>query len=114
MSLALGETGRIDHRMLVTQRHCNCQMTEAPRCCKDGFKIVFAGSKKCSGAESRYAPIKGEALGVVWSLDKVRMFTLGCPNLLVTVDHQPLISILGVKSLADIPKPKLYRFMEKS
>ena len=75
--------------------------------CKDGFKIVFAGSKRCSGAESRYAPIEGEALGVVWLLEKARMFTLGCPNLLVTVDHEPLISILGDKGLADIPNPRL-------
>ena len=59
-----------------------------------------------------YAPIEGEVLGVVWSLEKARMFTLGCPNLLVTVDHEPLISILGDKGLADIPNPRLYRFKE--
>ena len=41
------------------------------------------------------------------------MFTLGCPNLLVTVDHEPLISILGDKGLADIPNPRLYRFKER-
>ena len=52
-------------------------------------------------------------MGVVLSLKKVRMFTLGCPDLLVTVDHQALISILGDKSLADIPNPRLYRFKEK-
>ena len=99
---------------LVTQKHCSCPLDEAPRCCKDGFKIVFAGSKKCLDAESRYAPIEGEALGVVWSLDKARMFTLGCPDLLVTVDHQPLIPILRDKSLADIPNPRLYQFKERS
>ena len=75
---------------------------------------MFAGSKKCSDTESRYASIKGEALGVVWSLDKARMFALGCSDLLVTVDHQPLIPILGDKGLADIPSPRLYRFKERS
>ena len=50
---------------------------------------------------------------MVFSQEKARMFTLGCPNLLVTADHQPLISILGDKSLADIPNPRLYRFKEK-
>ena len=40
---------------LVTQKHCSCPFEKAPRCCKDGFKIVFAGSKKCLDAESRYA-----------------------------------------------------------
>ena len=41
------------------------------------------------------------------------MFTLGCPDLQVTVDHQSLIPILGNRSLADIPNPRLYRFKEK-
>ena len=100
--------------MLVSQNYCECALAMAPRCCKEGFKIVFAGSKRCSGAESRYAPIEGEALGVVWSLDKARMFTLGCPNLLVTVDHEPLVPILGNKDMADIANSRLYRFKEKT
>ena len=92
----------------MTQKHYSCPLDEAPRCCRDGLKIVFTGSKKHSDAESRYAPIEGEALGVVWSLEKARMFTL------VSVDHKPLIPILGDKSLADIPNPRLYRFKERS
>ena len=35
------------------------------------------------------------------------------PRLLVTVDHQSLIPILGDRSLADIPNPRLYRMKEK-
>ena len=66
--------------MPVTQTNCNCSLENDPRCCKDKFKIVFAGSERCSGAESHYAPIEGETLGVVWSLEKARMFTLGCPD----------------------------------
>ena len=96
---------------LVTQKHCECSLENAPRCCEEGFKTVFAGSKKCSYAESRYLTTEGEALGIIWSLEKARMFTLGCPNLLIMMDHQPLISILGDKSLADIPR--LYRFKKK-
>ena len=41
------------------------------------------------------------------------MLTLGCPDLLVTVDHHSLIPILGDRSLADIPNPRLYRLKEK-
>ena len=48
--------------------------------------------------ESRYIPIEGEAFGVAWSIEKARMFTLGC---------------LGNRSLADIPNPLLYRMKEK-
>merc|ERR1712082_351871 len=99
--------------MLVLQKYCDCSLENAPRCCDEGWKIVFAGSKKCTGAESRYAPIEGEAFVVAWSLEKARMFTLGCPDLLVTVDHQSLIPILGDRSLADIPNPRLYRLKEK-
>ena len=29
------------------------------------------------------------------------------------MDHEPLISILGDKGLADIPNPRLYRFKER-
>merc|ERR1712082_119488 len=50
--------------MLVSQKYCDFSLATAPRCCKEGFKIVFAGSKRCSSAESRYAPIEGEVLGV--------------------------------------------------
>ena len=39
--------------LLVSQKHCDCELATAPRGCKEGFKIIFAGSKRCSGAESR-------------------------------------------------------------
>merc|ERR1712082_334265 len=60
------------------------------------------------------SPIEGEALGVVWSLDKARMFTLGCPNLLILVDHEPLVPIMNNKEMADIANPRLYRFKERT
>ena len=99
---------------LVLQKHCNCPMDNAPRCCREGWVLVFAGSRRCTDAETRYAPICGEALGVAWSLTKARMFTLGCKDLLVTTDHNPLVSILGNRSLEDIPNPRLLRLKEKT
>ena len=89
-------------------------MENAPRCCREGWVLVFAGSRRCTDAETRYAPICGEALGVAWSLTKARMFTLGCKDLLVTTDHNPLVAILGNKSLEDIPNPRLLRLKEKT
>ena len=65
-------------------KNCYCTLEKAPRCCSDGWQIIFTGSKKCSGVESRYTPIEGEAFGVAWSIEKARMFTLGCLDLLVT------------------------------
>ena len=52
-------------------------------------------------------------MGVTCLLEKARMITLGYPDLLVTVDHLPLITILGERSLTDIPSPRLYRMKER-
>ena len=55
--------------------------------------VMEVGQYVVSGltsAESNYVPIKGEALGVLWGLDKFNHLTLGCPNLHVSVDHKLL------------------------
>jgi hypothetical protein len=41
---------------LLLQQHCNCDTSKAPVCCKDGWHLVFAGSRFTSDAETRYAP----------------------------------------------------------
>ena len=46
------------------------------------------GSRFTHAAESRYAPVEGEALAVVDALDKARHFVLGCSDLIVAVDHR--------------------------
>ena len=45
--------------------------------------------------------------GVVPGADKV--FTLGCNDLVVVVDHQPLTTILGDKALDEITNTRLFR-----
>ena len=72
------------------------------------------GSRFTSGAESRYAPIEGEALAVVDALKKARHFVLGCSDLIVAVDHKPLLKIFGDRSLEDIPNPRLLNLKEKN
>ena len=59
--------------------------------------------------EKNYAPIEGEALAVAWSLEQTRFFTMGCDNLLVVVDHKPLVKILGDRALDEIDSPRLFR-----
>lgn len=49
----------------LTQKHCDCQGPSKPDCGDDHWKLVFAGSRFTNDAESRYAPIEGEALAVV-------------------------------------------------
>ena len=86
----------------LLQKVCKCPII-TPVCCNTGWSLVFAGSRFTSGAESRYSPVKSEALGVAWALEKSKHFTLGCPNLYVVVDHQPLLKVLGDRHLEDIP-----------
>ena len=89
-------------------------MADAPHCCDDGWHLIFAGSRFTTDAESRYAPIEGEALAVSYALDKCRMFVLGCANLLVATDHKPLVAILGDTSLDKVKNPRLFRIKEKT
>lgn len=96
------------------QKHCGCHPPHKLFCCKDGWKIVLVGSRFTSPAESRYAPIEGEALAVVDALDKARHFVIGCPNLLVAVDHKPLLKVFGDRHLDNVPNPRLRNLKEKT
>ena len=95
------------------KKHCSCPST-TPFCCKVGWRITLVGSRFTPRAESRYAPVEGEALAVVDALDKARHFTLGCTDLIVAVDHKPLVKLFGDRCLDAIPNPRLRNLKEKS
>ena len=76
--------------------------------------MVAVGSRFCTPAESRYAPIEGELLGLVWALQKKSHYTLGCPRLLVLVDHKPLIGLLSKGKVGAIDNPRLESLAEKT
>ena len=60
----------------LLQKYCSC--TEVtPRCCPEGWKLVFIGARFCSPAEAKYKPVGGEALAVVHGLQKCKYFVLG-------------------------------------
>ena len=82
--------------------------------CRDGWKITLVGSRFTHAAESRYAPIEGEALAVADALGKTRLFVLGCAELIVTVDHKPLLKILGDSTLDQISNTRLRNLKEKT
>ena len=42
----------------LLQKKCTCTKMD-PRCCPGGWQIMLAGSRFCTGAESRYAPVEG-------------------------------------------------------
>ena len=74
----------------------------------------MVGSRFTHPAESRYAPIEGEALAVADALDKARYFVLGCEKLTIAVDHKPLLKVLSDRALEDIGNPRLRNLKEKT
>ena len=75
------------------QKYCSCTGSE-PFCCNTGWRITLVGSRFTHPTESRYAPVEGEALAIVDALDKARYFVLGCDDLIIAVDHKPLLLLV--------------------
>ena len=103
----------------LSQKHCECKVDETtkiftPNCGKGHWRLILAGSRFTKPAESRYAPIEGEALAVAYALQQCRVFVLGSPNLIVAVDHKPLTRILNDRSLESIENPRILRIKEKT
>ena len=99
---------------LLLQQHCQCDESKGPTCCKDGWRLVFAGSRFTRGAEARYSPTEGEALAVAWSLEHARMFVIGCKMLTVSTDHKPLLGILCDRDLAGVTNPRMSRIKQRT
>ena len=98
----------------LTQKHCKCDGPLLPGCCKTGWQTVFAGSKFCSPAEANYHPIEGEACAAINGLEKCKFFVLGNPNLILCLDHKPLLATFGSQDMASIPNPRLLNFKMKT
>ena len=97
----------------LSQKHCDCK-SRTFGCCNDGWRITLAGSRFLTKTESNYAPIEGEALAAAWGLEQTRFFTMGCDDLLVIVDHKPLIKIFGNRRLDEISNPRLFRLKRRT
>ena len=70
--------------------------------------------QKQQPAQKRYAPIEGEYLEAAYGLERCRMYTLGCPKLILAVDHEPLTNILNNRYLDTIQNPRLRRLKERT
>ena len=97
----------------LSQKHCTCS-SKSPGCCEDGWRVVLAGSRFLRPSEKHYKAIEGEALAAAWALEQTRYFTMGCNDLLVVVDHAPLVKILGDKRLDEIFNTRLFRLKERT
>ena len=96
----------------LLQKTCDCEGA-SPACC-DRWRTTLAGSRFNNGAESRYAPIEGEALAVAWALEQSKYFTQGCHDLVVATDHKPLVALLGDKPLESVTNPRLFRIKQRT
>ena len=97
----------------LSQKHCSCASRD-PGCCTQGWKVVAFASRFCHPAESNYSPVEGEALSAAAGLQKFKHFVLGCSDLILLVDHKPLVKLLGDKRMEDIPNMRLLRLKEKT
>lgn len=95
------------------QKHCQCPGHENPFCGAGHWKVVYAGSRFTPDAESRYAQIEGEVLVLLFGLESCKMF-VGCPTLIVTVDHKPLAPIFNDRDLDKIRNPRVRNIREKT
>jgi hypothetical protein len=99
----------------LTQKHCKCSGDANPGCGSGHWKLVFAGSRVTKKNEQAlFSPTEGECLAATFGLTRCRMFTLGCPNLILAVDHRPLTGILNDRSLESIENPRLLKLKEKT
>ena len=95
------------------QKYCDRDWT-VTTCCPKGWKVTLAGSRFLRQAERNYWPTEGEMVEVVWSLDDMRFFTLGCRELHIQTDHRALVKLLGNKRLEDIDNRRLVNLKEKT
>ena len=58
--------------------------------------------------------MEGEALAVADALDKARFFVLGCNDLIIAVDHKPLLKIFSDRSLEEISNSRIHNLKEKT
>jgi hypothetical protein len=76
------------------------------------WKVVQAGSRFLSEAETRYATMELEMLAIAWAYKKCSNFIKGSKFQILT-DHKPLIPMLRDYSLNDFENKRLQRLILK-
>ena len=72
------------------------------------LRPVAYASRAMSGVEQRYAQIEKEALATTWACERYSNFLIG-KTFHIETDHKPLVSLLGQKTLDELP-PIIQRF----
>ena len=99
---------------LLLQQYCECDPENAPICCPDGWRLVYAGFRFTTPTEVGYSLTEGESLAVVRALDNARMLVLGCRDLIVSTDHKPLLGIFCDRDLSSIHNDHISSLKEKT
>ncbi|XP_071093535.1 uncharacterized protein [Haliotis cracherodii] len=76
--------------------------------CSGVYKAVAYCSRSMTDTERRYAQVEKEALAITWACERFRDYLLG-KQFHINTDHKPLLSLLGNKSLDQLP-PRIQRF----
>jgi len=97
----------------LSQKHCQCE-SALPGCCEHGWRITLAGSRFLKPAETRYAPVEGEALAIAWSLEHTKFFSQGCDNLVIVTDHKPLVKLFSDRALDEITNSRLFSLKQRT
>ena len=56
-------------------------------------KAIYYISHRFNDVQKRWATIEKEAYAVVYAIDKLRPYVLGCPGITVYTDHKPLLCL---------------------
>ena len=57
----MGDWSETGMGFMLEQKHCKCDMKEAPYCGHGNWKLVLAGSKFNNDSELRYTPVEGRS-----------------------------------------------------
>jgi len=66
------------------------------------WKPVTYASRLLTATEQKYAQIEKEALGITWACKRFSEYLVGM-NFRIEIDHKPLVSLLGMKNLEELP-----------
>ena len=72
------------------------------------LRPVAYASRAMSGVEQRNDQIDKEALATTWARERYSNFLIG-KTFPIETDHKPLVSLLGQKTLDELP-PRIQRF----
>ena len=79
------------------------------------WKPIAYESRSLTPTEEKYAQIEKEALGITWACERFSEYLVGM-HFRVETDHKPLVLLLGMKNLEELPvciqrfKMRLMRF----